>query len=201
MSATLAEESAQPTCNSSRQLKTICKLAEQTAPYIQQQKRSTVHIDCHTKLFADKVILRAFALNAHVMLQIVLPLLCSAIHPPPPALVVLTLNHSEQNACLLQTDSYLEQLTDSVAEAEMSTQTDPFKDRPSMPLFIPAKAGLDATTQIEAGDLFDFDFEVQSWHLPSTCWINIGQVTKTVTKLCSNTCSIHYWPAPGNVSK
>ncbi|KAL3131855.1 hypothetical protein ABBQ38_007568 [Trebouxia sp. C0009 RCD-2024] len=61
----------------------------------------------------------------------------------------------------LQTDSYLEQLTDSVAEAEMSTQTDPFKDRPSTPLFIPAKAGLDATTQIEAGDLFDFDFEVE----------------------------------------
>ncbi|KAL3163290.1 hypothetical protein ABBQ32_009684 [Trebouxia sp. C0010 RCD-2024] len=61
----------------------------------------------------------------------------------------------------LQTDSYLEQLTDSVAEAEMSTQTDPFKDRPSTPLFIPAKAGLDATTQIDAGDLFDFDFEVE----------------------------------------
>lgn len=67
----------------------------------------------------------------------------------------------------MQTDSYLEQLTDSVAEAEMSTQTDPFKDRPSTPLFIPAKAGLDATTQIEAGDLFDFDFEVQSRHLHS----------------------------------
>ncbi|DBA85374.1 hypothetical protein WJX79_002769 [Trebouxia sp. C0005] len=61
----------------------------------------------------------------------------------------------------LQTDSYLEQLTDTVAEAEMSTQTDPFRDRPSTPLFIPAKAGLDATTQIEAGDLFDFDFEVE----------------------------------------
>lgn len=42
----------------------------------------------------------------------------------------------------------------------MSTQTDPFRDRPATPLFIPKKAGLDATTQIEAGDLFDFDFEV-----------------------------------------
>ena len=67
----------------------------------------------------------------------------------------------------MQTDSYLEQLTDSVAEAETSTQTDPFKDRPSTPLFIPAKAGLDATTQIEAGDLFDFDFEVRSCGLSS----------------------------------
>lgn len=60
----------------------------------------------------------------------------------------------------MQTDSYLEQLTDPVAESEMSTQTDPFRDRPATPLFIPKKAGLDATTQIEAGDLFDFDFEV-----------------------------------------
>lgn len=63
---------------------------------------------------------------------------------------------------LLQTDSYLEQLTDTVAETEMSTQTDPFRDRPATPLFIPKKAGLDATTQIEAGDLFDFDFEVSA---------------------------------------
>ena len=59
-----------------------------------------------------------------------------------------------------QTDSYLEQLTDVVAETEMSTQTDPFRDRPSTPLFIPAKAGLDAITQTEAGYLFDFDSDV-----------------------------------------
>ena len=77
----------------------------------------------------------------------------------------LTDGQQRQSCCVLQTDSYLEQLTDSVAEAEMSTQTDPFKDRPSTPLFVPAKAGLDVTTQIEAGDLFDFDFEVHqaSW--------------------------------------
>lgn len=72
---------------------------------------------------------------------------------------------------VLQTDSYLEQLTDPVAESEMSTQTDPFRDRPATPLFIPKKAGLDATTQIEAGDLFDFDFEVKfaTFQLPSVC--------------------------------
>ena len=69
----------------------------------------------------------------------------------------------------MQTDSYLEQLTDTVAEAEMFTQTDPFRDRPSTPLFIPAKAGLDATTQIEAGDLFDFDFEVWISVTPHAC--------------------------------
>ena len=76
---------------------------------------------------------------------------------------------SLQSALLMQTDSYLEQLTDTVAEAEMSTQTDPFRDRPSTPLFIPAKAGLDATTQIEAGDLFDFDFEVWISVTPHAC--------------------------------
>ena len=42
----------------------------------------------------------------------------------------------------------------------MQTQTDPFLDRPATPMFVPAKMGVDATTQIEAGDLFDFDFEV-----------------------------------------
>ncbi len=42
----------------------------------------------------------------------------------------------------------------------MQTQTDAFLDRPATPLFVPAKMGVDATTQIEAGDLFDFDFEV-----------------------------------------
>ena len=67
---------------------------------------------------------------------------------------------SPEGSVVLQTDSYLEQLTDPVAESEMSTQTDPFRDRPATPLFIPKKAGLDATTQIEAGDLFDFGFEV-----------------------------------------
>jgi len=77
--------------------------------------------------------------------------------------------YQSQSALLLQTDSYLEQLTDTVAEAEMSTQTDPFRDRPSTPLFIPAKAGLDATTQIEAGDLFDFDFEVCIGVVPCVC--------------------------------
>lgn len=34
-------------------------------------------------------------------------------------------------------------------------------DRPPTPLFIPAKSGRDMETQIEEGDLFDFDFEVE----------------------------------------
>ncbi|KXZ49444.1 RSP3 protein [Gonium pectorale] len=61
----------------------------------------------------------------------------------------------------IQTDVYLEELTDTVPEADTSTQTDAFLDRPPTPLFVPQKTGTDAITQIENGDLFDFDFEVE----------------------------------------
>lgn len=61
----------------------------------------------------------------------------------------------------LQTDTFLEQLVDRVPESEQSTQTDPFMDRPPSPLFMPAKVGVDQATQIEHGELFDFDMEVE----------------------------------------
>ena len=60
----------------------------------------------------------------------------------------------------IQTEAYLEELADTVPEAEVMTQTDAFMDRPT-PLFIPMKIGVDVETQIESGDLFDFDFEVE----------------------------------------
>ena len=53
----------------------------------------------------------------------------------------------------VQTEVYLEEITDRVAVAELSTQTDAFLDRPPTPLFIPAKSGRDVTTQIEEGDV------------------------------------------------
>lgn len=59
----------------------------------------------------------------------------------------------------VQTELYLEELTDRVEESDISVQTDPFLDRPPSPLFIPAKTGVDAETQIEDGELFDFDLE------------------------------------------
>ena len=61
----------------------------------------------------------------------------------------------------IQTDAYLEELTDTVPEAEISTQTDAFLDRPPTPRFIPMKTGVDAETQIESGEIFDFDLEVE----------------------------------------
>lgn len=61
----------------------------------------------------------------------------------------------------IQTDAYLEELTDKVAETTCETQTDVFYDRPLSPVFIPKKSGEDIETQIDDGELFDFDYEVK----------------------------------------
>jgi len=61
----------------------------------------------------------------------------------------------------VQTELYLEELSDRVEESDIAVQTDAFLDRPPTPLFIPAKTGMDVATQIEEGDLFDFDLEVK----------------------------------------
>ncbi|KOB67369.1 Radial spoke head protein 3-like protein [Operophtera brumata] len=53
------------------------------------------------------------------------------------------------------------QLFDKGVELEVGVQTDLFVDRPTTPLYVPAKTGADAATQIYPGDLFDFDVEVQ----------------------------------------
>lgn len=60
-----------------------------------------------------------------------------------------------------QSDPTLIAITVPIKEFEASSQTDFMMDRPSTPLFIPAKVGLDASTQILDGDLFDFDKEVE----------------------------------------
>ncbi|CAM9473614.1 unnamed protein product, partial [Heterosigma akashiwo] len=59
-----------------------------------------------------------------------------------------------------QTETFLEELGDRPPEADGATQTEAFLERPPSPLFVPAKTGMDKETQIEAGDLFDFDQEV-----------------------------------------
>merc|ERR1719181_1253297 len=61
----------------------------------------------------------------------------------------------------IQTDSYLEELTERTVEFEAETQTDFLLDRPPSPLYMPAKVGVDIDTQIEDGELFDFDREVE----------------------------------------
>ncbi|XP_064628814.1 radial spoke head protein 3 homolog [Lineus longissimus] len=61
----------------------------------------------------------------------------------------------------VQTELYLEELSDRVEEADVECQTDAFLDRPPSPLFVPAKSGVDCATQILEGDLFDFDIEAK----------------------------------------
>lgn len=61
----------------------------------------------------------------------------------------------------VQTEVYLEELSDRIEEVSVECQTDMFLDKPATPLFIPAKSGRDVATQIEEGELFDFNVEVQ----------------------------------------
>ncbi|KAJ3248857.1 Radial spoke head protein 3 [Chytriomyces hyalinus] len=61
----------------------------------------------------------------------------------------------------IQTDLYLEELSDKIPEAFAATQTDAFLDRAPSPLYIPQKSGSDVATQVYEGELFDFDFEVE----------------------------------------
>ncbi|NWV30731.1 RSPH3 protein, partial [Grantiella picta] len=61
----------------------------------------------------------------------------------------------------VQTELYLEEISDLIIEVDGECQTDEFLDRPTTPLFIPAKTGKDVATQIEEGELFDFDIEVK----------------------------------------
>jgi hypothetical protein len=61
----------------------------------------------------------------------------------------------------VQTDLYLEELSDKVPEAIAQTQTDAFINRAPSPLYIPQKSGSDVATQIYEGELFDFNVEVQ----------------------------------------
>jgi hypothetical protein len=61
----------------------------------------------------------------------------------------------------IQTDDFLEELTDRPIEIDATTQTLAELNRPSSPLFVPAKVGKDVETQIVQGDLFNFDAEVE----------------------------------------
>uniref|UniRef100_G1KD03 Radial spoke head 3 n=1 Tax=Anolis carolinensis TaxID=28377 RepID=G1KD03_ANOCA len=61
----------------------------------------------------------------------------------------------------VQTELYLEEIADRIIEVDIECQTDAFLIRASSPLFVPLKTGADVATQIEEGELFDFDVEVK----------------------------------------
>lgn len=55
----------------------------------------------------------------------------------------------------------VEQKASSMSETkDRIQQTDEFLERPESPAYIPAKIGVDTSTQIEISELFDFDLEV-----------------------------------------
>lgn len=60
----------------------------------------------------------------------------------------------------MQTETFLEVIQDRLPEEEVGTQTDALMDRPPTPIFVQRPSGVDAVTQIESNDLFDFDYEV-----------------------------------------
>ena len=54
----------------------------------------------------------------------------------------------------VQTELYLEELSDRVPQSDNTAQTDAFLDRPPSPVFVPAKSGIDQATQILAGEVW-----------------------------------------------
>ena len=71
---------------------------------------------------------------------------------PPPA--------QGRTNCLLQTDEYIEILTNNSSNFQQ-TQTIAAMDRPADPLFNRKKQDADVTTQLEDGDIFAFDIDVE----------------------------------------
>ncbi|CRK96346.1 CLUMA_CG009764, isoform B [Clunio marinus] len=61
----------------------------------------------------------------------------------------------------IQTEKYLEELFTRPIEIEQSCQTDLFLQRPPTPPYVCEKVGVDVSTEISEGELFDFDAEVQ----------------------------------------
>uniref|UniRef100_A0AAY4DFP7 Radial spoke protein 3 n=1 Tax=Denticeps clupeoides TaxID=299321 RepID=A0AAY4DFP7_9TELE len=61
----------------------------------------------------------------------------------------------------MQTELYLEELSNQSNEISVGCQTNALTDMPAT-VYCPPKSGKDASTQIEDGELFDFDTEVKS---------------------------------------
>merc|ERR1712125_135772 len=74
----------------------------------------------------------------------------------------------------VQTENYLEELTDKVPEVEEGTQTEAFMDRPPEPLFMPAKIGVDTGTQVDP-----VEKEVETDFLP---WLHDSVQSETVLR-------------------
>jgi hypothetical protein len=61
----------------------------------------------------------------------------------------------------IQTEPYLQEVSEKAVIVDRDTQTDEFLDQPEAPPYIPPKNGIDIEIQVVESDLFNFDFEVQ----------------------------------------
>ena len=61
----------------------------------------------------------------------------------------------------MQTEEYVETISEKNPENNVEIQTDFYIDRPMNRLFNPKKYGVDTATEMAVGDLFDFDEEVE----------------------------------------
>lgn len=67
-------------------------------------------------------------------------------------------------------EPYLEELGNIIEATDIECQTDEFLDKPATPLFVPAKSGVDAETQIEEGEVSTF-----SRNLVKKCILHIDR--------------------------
>jgi hypothetical protein len=83
----------------------------------------------------------------------------------------------------VQTEPFVENLTDKPTEFEIGVQSDFYIDRPPTPLFVPVKLGEDAETQVEKNmldeDVYDFN-EIVEPILSVMCYNTIEQAQMEV---------------------
>ncbi len=83
-----------------------------------------------------------------------------------PSTIASKTNTRDRVSISLQTEKYLEEIPIEPARNFANTQTDPFLDRPSTPLFsrgagIHGPQGISTGTQVDIDELFDFDKEIE----------------------------------------
>jgi radial spoke head protein 3 len=82
----------------------------------------------------------------------------------PPASYTKSLpgqRNKKRNSSVQSQQIILEELVDRPIEVDIDGTSQNLPTRPKSPIFITSKVGTDVATQIESGDLFDFDIEVE----------------------------------------
>lgn len=81
-------------------------------------------------------------------------------HIPPTKKSIFDLKPEQEDHIPVALDAYLVEKENVVSVVDTETQTDEFHDLPPPAPYIPKKTGIDAGTQVDLDELFDFDLEV-----------------------------------------